>query len=203
MRLSNKSTFSLVFSVLLVALFAFIATPAMAQVVVTVEGKVTAPAGGVIATLKYSVNASPKPTKADLAGLTKDATVTVKEVNAKEFTVTRLTGGTSIVIDLPGYESVDVKVTTKATPLVVSALHLAGGGYIIVTDIIVAADAMRTAAPTFPATAPTMRSWSAHSDDTPTDMPDLYDHFQIDGGGTINLKLVEDNTEEVLILMFV
>ena len=38
MRLSNKSTFSLVFSVLLVALFAFIATPAMAQVTATVVG---------------------------------------------------------------------------------------------------------------------------------------------------------------------
>ena len=38
MNLSNRLTFSLVFSVLLVALFAFIATPAMAQETVTYYG---------------------------------------------------------------------------------------------------------------------------------------------------------------------
>ena len=187
MRLSNKSTFSLVFSVLLVALFAFIATPATAQVVVTVEGKVTDPAGGVIATLKYSVDASPKPTKADLAGLTEDATVTVKEVNAKEFTVTD-SDSLTIDIDLPGYESIAVATTnTVARPLVVSEDHLAGRGYMIVTDT------GRTDAPTFQATAPARRNWSDHSAD---DMPDLYAHFQIDGGGTINLKLIETSTED-------
>ena len=42
MNLSNRLTFSLVFSVLLVALFAFIATPAMAQLTVTYTAKLTA-----------------------------------------------------------------------------------------------------------------------------------------------------------------
>ena len=168
----------------------------MAQVVVTVEGKATDPAGGIIATLKYSVNAWPKPTKADLAGLTADATVTVKEVNAKEFTVTVPTVPTvpdsdpaTIAIDLPGYESQNVGIDTGVTRLLVLAGHLAGGGYIIVTDTA------RTDAPTFPATAPARRNWSDHSDDTPKNMPDLYDHFQIDGGGTINLKLIETGAD--------
>ena len=77
MRLSNKSTFSLVFSVLLVALFAFIATPAMAQVTATVVGRPAVaagedddpPASGVFVTITFSEDLNPKLKKADLIDL--------------------------------------------------------------------------------------------------------------------------------------
>ena len=121
MNLSNRLTFSLVFSVLLVALFAFIATPAMAQVTATVVG--AAPDdGGVVVTITFSENLSPKLKKADLTANGTDAlagTIAFAETNAKTYTLTD-TAGTSITFQMPGYQlagnaSISVADDTAAT----------------------------------------------------------------------------------------
>ncbi len=68
MYLSNRLTFSL-FSVLLIAAFVFVATPAMAQTTVTAYQEVTAAtaevAGKIVVTLTYSENPNPVPALAD------------------------------------------------------------------------------------------------------------------------------------------
>ena len=82
MNLSNRLTFSLVFSVLLVALFAFIATPAMAQLTVTYTAKLTAAeaakAGKWEVTFKFSEGGSFS--KANFTSMT-DADPPVTEYN--------------------------------------------------------------------------------------------------------------------------
>ena len=187
MRLSNKSTFSLVFSVLLVALFAFIATPAMAQVTATVVG--AASGSGVVVTITFSENLSPTLKGADL---TADGTIALAEgiafaeINAKTYTLTN-TAAKTITFQMPGYRkgdtaSIVVKdADTTATPLVNDPAYLAGLGYRVVIRGAASADF-----PTLPADTPTV-SWGTVSAETA--MPDLYSHFQIGGGGTINLRL--------------
>ena len=201
MNLSNRLTFSLVFSVLLVALFAFIATPAMAQFTVSYAGAVTAPEAGVIVTLTYSVNANPKPVKADFttdgtAAL--DANITFTETDAKTFVLTD-PDSTSIEFVLRGYTSQNVNAGDTGT-LAVAADHLPGLGYVIVANNNT--DSTADTFPTLPlATFGTdgdveKAAWfEVDGNDDTTDatgdgaMPDLYRHFQIDGGGTINLRV--------------
>ena len=180
MRLSNKSTFSLVFSVLLVALFAFIATPAMAQVTATVVGAATDPVGGVVVTITFSENLSPKLTKADLtdtAGVALADGIVFSIRNDKTYTLTN-TAVATITFRIPGYSQV-VGTVGYNMPLVNDPLYLAGRGYGVV---------IRGAAnfPTLPAGTPTV-SWGTVSAETA--MPDLYTHFQRGGGGTINLRV--------------
>ncbi len=124
MNLSNRLTFSLIFSVVLVALFAFTVAPAMAQVEVTAEATETVTnvdtAGSVVrgkrvVTITYSQDAWPAPTKADI---TTDGTTALAEdvafakVNNKTFTLTFLGSedGTSdaniSAIKLSGYEAI-------------------------------------------------------------------------------------------------
>ena len=95
MLLSKKLTFYFVFSVLLVAAFAFIVTPAMAEVVkvtAQVTERVNAAAGSPpvqgkrVVTIKYSVNAWPELKKADIT-----------------------TNGTAALADGVGFEKVDAK----------------------------------------------------------------------------------------------
>ena len=93
MNLSHKLTFS-IFSVLLVTVLAFAATPAMAIVEVNVEGDYldTTLETGVVVTITYSVNANPKPTKADFKDDTNNAlngsNYHVHRSYAKTFTLT-------------------------------------------------------------------------------------------------------------------
>ena len=135
MRLSNKSTFSLVFSVLLVALFAFIATPAMAQVTATVVG---AEAGmGVKVTITFSENLSPTLKKADLTDAAGDALadgIVFSSGNDKTYTLTNTAAtATAIAFRISGYALVTV-TKTATVPVVLSfdPLYLAGRGYGVV-----------------------------------------------------------------------
>ncbi len=135
MNLSNKLTFSLVFSVVFVALIAFAATPVMAittvtaQVTEVVDASSTTGAivqGKKVVTIKYSENADPKPTLATFTSGTSDPndletvattpdstlSVTFAEVDASTFLLAFL-GPTDGTLDpvipsikLPGYTEI-------------------------------------------------------------------------------------------------
>ena len=191
MRLSNKSTFSLVFSVLLVALFAFIATPAMAQVTATVVG---AEAGmGVKVTITFSENLSPTLKKADLTDAAGDALadgIVFSSGNDKTYTLTN-TANAAIAFRIPGYALVTVtKMATVPVVLSFDPAYLAGRGYGVVirgaAGVEIPTFGVNAVFPTLPAGTPAVR-WGNVSAETA--MPDLYSHFQIGGGGTINLRV--------------
>ena len=199
MRLSNKSTFSLVFSVLLVALFAFIATPAMAQVTASVVGAhANADASsGVKVTITFSENLSPTLKQADLTNGTGEALIgiTFSSSNDKTYTLTDTSSG-SITFRLPGYregENANIMVgsdDTVVTLLAYDPAYLAGRGYVVVirgaADDTIPEFGVNAVFPTLPADTPAVR-WGNVSAETA--MPDLYSHFQIGGGGTINLRV--------------
>ena len=214
MRLSNKSTFSLVFSVLLVTVFAFVATPAMAQITATVVGRPAVaageddmpPASGVFVTITFSEDLNPKLKKADLIDAATslalvDTAITFGEVNAKTYTLTR-TGNDPIVFRMAGFLAVDgtsnIEVTadTGAVTLLNDPLYLAGRGYVVVIRGDAGAEIPTfgppaqqgdTAAfPTLPVGTPAA-NWGDLSAEA--EMPDLYALFAVEGGGTINVRL--------------
>ena len=206
MRLSNKSTFSLVFSVLLVALFAFIATPAMAQVTATVVGSPAAIDGenrtGVVVEITFSENLNPELKKIDLTDGNDAAlgeAIVFSKVSANIYRLKHVTE-MGITFRMPGFlldGGADIRVDASAddvpTPVMLTndPLYLAGRGYVVV----IRADAgtaiptfgADTVFPTLPAGTPAI-NWGDVSADEAA-MPDLYALFAVEGGGTINLRL--------------
>ena len=214
MLLSKKLTFYFVFSVLLVAALAFTIAPAMAQdLTVTAKGAITQDdtatadvnEAKVVVTFTYSVNANPAPVKADfiattaadlanatVAGTGKVFTLTIPEVTAVPAGLT-----------LTGYVAATIPTAEADDPvtLEVEATYLAGYGYVVIAnndaDVTVA-----TNFPTLPVGAGiTKRAWYDHDGDTTTTsvdattgaggLPNLYDLFQLRGGGTLNLKVLD------------
>ena len=207
MRLSNKLTFFLVFSVLLVAVFAFVVTPAMAQVTVTMQltEDVTADStvgaivqGKEVVTIKFSVNAYPAPVIGDFSvdgttPFTDEATLAGSD--AKTFTLTFLgaADGSSdpslTNLTLRGYTAVD------RSALEASSLTNDPPG----TPVTLAAAADTLVGKTY-----SVYGRSPGSTVTDTQMPtglvptafltewpaDLEEFFNV-GGGTIDLNLTD------------
>ena len=197
MNLSNRLTFSLVFSVLLVALFAFIATPAMAQITATVVGAESGD-DGVKVTITFSENLNPKLKKADLTAADDDAlpdSIVFAEIDAKTYTLIEISAN-SITFQIMGYAvngNADISINNTDTEVVTldnDPLYLGGLGYVVV--IRGAADAPIptfgdvNVFPTLPAGTPAL-NWGDVSAEA--EMPDLYALFAVEGGGTINLTL--------------
>ena len=191
MNLSNRLTFSLVFSVLLVALFAFIATPAMAQVTATVVG--AAPDdGGVVVTITFSENLSPKLKKADLTANGTDAlagTIAFAETNAKTYTLTSATS--SIVFQMPGYQlagtaSISVDADTAATALDNDPAYLGGKAYVVYVKNV-------GSLPEFQTPGPPLQTWA--------EMPNLEEFFNV-GGGTIDLNVTDTTADSRRVVIY-
>ena len=206
MLLSKKSTFYLVFSVLLVAALAFAVPQATAAVEVTVKGGPTTPAGGVIVTIAYSVNPNPAPTKAtftDINDAPLASSTVLTKVDDKTFTLTQAAAiGTSLEFRFPGYlEGTAQNITISSTDTMAVTLqyddanYLRGHGYMVIADNN---DALASNVyPSLPATVVAKRAWWQHDGDAATTstadaaLPNLYDLFQLRGGGTINLKVLD------------
>ncbi len=219
MNLSNRLTFSLVFSVLLIAAFAFVVAPAMAQVTVTAYETVTADdtdtddvnESKVVLTLTYSENPNPKPnishfTLPDNTNTPIDddgdrdaysgAGATIGG-EGKTVTVTFVPVAPATVADIPsdlqlrGYQTDLSNVETSDDGTNNTPLVLLADHIAGYTYIVYANDT-GTAGPVLPNTVDAV--------DLLVDMPDLEEFFNV-GGGTIDLKVADtaENSKHVII----
>jgi hypothetical protein len=213
----------LVYSLLLITMFVFAATPAMAIVEITVTGEYTDDDGNtatnerkIVVQLKYNEVPDPKPTAADIA-LTPSTSVTFGEGdddNSKTYFITwsDLQSGVNGEFTLTGYMEVTAEGTTDSNnnpivnftgltrnKLTHDPTYLPGLGY-----AIIAANSEAIASGVLP-TLPRIASpndiikvqWGGDDgvSDEPT-MPDLYALFE--GGGSLNLRVNEPGSENRL-----
>ncbi len=213
----------LVYSLLLITMFVFAATPAMAIVEITVTGEYTDDDGNtatnerkIVVQLKYNEVPDPKPIADDIT-LTPPTSVTFGEGDdddAKTYfiTWTDLSPTATVVFTLTGYEEVSASgLITNDEPMVNFAQGALMNNKLIYAPgylpglwyAIIAANSNAIASGVLP-TLPRIASpndiikvlWSDVSD-APTVMPDLFTLFE--GGGSLNLRVNEpDSTDNRL-----
>ena len=257
MNLSNRLTFSLVFSVLLVTTLAFIVSPAIAQQVVTVtvtgaytpDDNTTSDFDEELLVLTFTFSHNQSLTLADFFttyqddngdGLNEfsgslledppaDPVIWVVGGSGKVFTLSSTTDNANAddpaALYLKGYITIidadtvnhdedanTPEVVRFANPgggevleslnLLVAPGYIGGYSYAIIGNHILEDTDNNVDTPdvyTYP-TMPSnvtdhMRSnWSVHTDQT---VPDLWDHFQVNGAGTLNLIHTSDGTTQV------
>ena len=198
---------------LLIAIFVFIAMPAMAIVEITVSGVYTPDVAGttninekkIVITLRYSVVPDPTPTADDIT-FTPSTNVVFDEgtlgTNSAYFiTWSELPSGTnSVTFTLTGYKEVTATVANNAVTFAATGvtnnklrhdpLYIPGLGY-----AIIAANKTAIGSGVFPTlpniAAPNQIIKAEWSDVTApsTPMPDLFALFE--GGGSLNLRVNE------------
>ena len=209
----------LVYSLLLITMFVFAATPAMAIVEITVTGEYTANDTStaanerkIVVQLKYNEVPDPKPTADDLT-LSPSSDVTFREddndADTYLITWTNLAPTAEVEFTLTGYKVVSASgLITNNEPMVNFApdalmnnklkyqdmpVYLRGLGYAIIT-----ANGASGPLPTLPGIAFPNEiikvQWSDVS--SVTEMPDLYALFE--GGGSLNLRVNEPGSENRL-----